>query len=412
MGIALDMVVANHFESDELHFIRPGLNNFYFLFGDYAGAMKISTDGLTKAERLGDKNRVAHFSNVIGYIHMKQKNFAESEKYFSAYLHITKEIKDSLLEAHALYNLADLSLGRFRYDSAIQYLTQSIRMYRSIKGYILQHSFTLFERESYVANKLAEAWKLKGDYMKALQYIKMSIQAVGLITSVNNFDKADYLVNAGDIYNRLQMPDSAIGFLRKGLSIAKKIIHREHTRNAYEQLALAFSQKKMYDSAWFFNRLFSKLRDSIENENDQREIYQREAILQVERQQQKYEITLERQRTSRNIIIGLAVFLLAILYLLYNRYRLQQKNKFQAELNRQQQEILNNTINVQDQERKRIAEDLHDGLGSILSAAKLKLSSAVEDNKEDGSEDERLKDSLALIDVQRSCGSIVRKHLA
>ena len=60
--------------------------------------------------------------------------------------------------------------------------------------------------------------------------------------------------------------------------------------------------------------------------------------------------------------------------LLYNRHQLKQKNSVQAELNRQRGELFNTILTVQDQERKRIAQDIHDGLGSVLSAVKLKLS--------------------------------------
>jgi two-component system, NarL family, sensor kinase len=70
-----------------------------------------------------------------------------------------------------------------------------------------------------------------------------------------------------------------------------------------------------------------------------------------------------------------------VLLLLYNSYRLKQKNKYQQALNRQQNELFNAIVTTQDQERKRIAQDIHDSLGSVLSAAKLKLSSLEESKK-------------------------------
>ena len=98
-------------------------------------------------------------------------------------------------------------------------------------------------------------------------------------------------------------------------------------------------------------------------------------------------------------MIGSFVFLLIVLLLLYNSYRLKQKNKYQQELNRQQNELFNAIVNTQDQERKRIAQDIHDSLGSVLSAAKLKLSS-LEESKKILSPDqlEKYQASLDLLD--------------
>jgi signal transduction histidine kinase len=120
--------------------------------------------------------------------------------------------------------------------------------------------------------------------------------------------------------------------------------------------------------------------------------------------QGKYDITqkdreIARQQQIRNILIGSFVFLLIVLLLLYNSYRLKQKNKYQKELNRQQNELFNVIVSTQDQERKRIAQDIHDSLGSVLSAAKLKLSS-LEESKKVLSSDllEKYQASLDLLD--------------
>ena len=79
---ALAIAVSHQFDAEALHMMRVALNNNYFLLGDYTLAMKISTEGLSRSEQIGDKNRMAHFNNVIGYIHMRLRNFDKASGYF------------------------------------------------------------------------------------------------------------------------------------------------------------------------------------------------------------------------------------------------------------------------------------------------------------------------------------------
>ena len=398
---ALAMASENNFVFEELHRYRPAVNNNFFLAGDYTNAMKISSDGLTKSEKIKDTNRICHFNNVIGYIHMKQKNFIQAEQYFSLQLRLSRAIKDTLTEAHALYNLADLAVSQKQYDKAIYSLQQSIDVYRSSAK---SNLFVLEEREAYISNKMAEVFKLKGDFYHALPFALSAVRfATNINISLNAYDKANYFINAGDIYNRLQKPDSAVLFLRTGMNIAKQIIHREFIRDASEQLAIAFAQKKLFDSAYIYHSLFSKLKDSINNETNQQDILQRESSLKIEQQKQLQRIALEKQKLWRNIIIGIALFSLITLGFLYNRYRLRQKNRYQEQINRQQNELFNAIAVTQDQERKRIAEDIHDSLGSILSAAKLKLSALKEDQaKLSDEQTESWQITLQLLDEASS----------
>lgn len=376
---ALNISTNNDFYFEELHSFRRGLNHSFFLEGDYLSAMKISSDGLARAEKINDLFYVAHYNNVLGYIMMKLRNFDKSRIYFLAYLKLTqqvKELKDKVLEAHALLNLADLSIAETKFTEAIPFINNALNIYQST----LPESVDTLERQAYAYNKLAEVYKLMHKDSIALQYC---LQAIALThkSSGNYYDFAAYHINAGAVYNRLGQPDKALVYLRRGLKIADSIKHRENIRDAYEQLSLSFSIKKMFDSAFVFQQSYYRLKDSILDESSQREIVQREANLQIERQRRIQQAELSRQQVWRNIIIGIFILAILIIIMLYNRRRIKQKMLYQQQLNEQQNEMFNITATVQDKERKRIAEDIHDGLGSVLSAAKLKLSSLEEDGK-------------------------------
>jgi signal transduction histidine kinase len=388
----LNICIANNFYYEELKNFRVTLNNNFFLRGNYAAAMKMSIDGLARAEKINDREIMAHFNNVLGYILMRQQNFEESRNYYQTNLNLAREINNKVLEGNALLSLADLALAEKKLTSAAGFIHKALNIFKAN-----ELTYHPFEREAYSYNKLAEVNKLMQKKLEALDYCRLAI-STSQKGKCNKYDISSYYINAGDIYNRLQIPDSAILFLRTGLHIARNIIHREYMRDAFKQLSIAFAQKKLFDSAYTYQQSFLTLQDSIAVESSHREILQLETNFKMEQQKQLQREALERQKFLRNIIIGIAVFLIAFILLLYNHSRLKQQNKFQAELNMQQQEILRTTINVQDRERKRIAEDLHDSLGSILSAAKLKLSAVEEDSMADSAEKKKMKDTLLLLD--------------
>ncbi|NOT49811.1 MAG: tetratricopeptide repeat protein [Chitinophagaceae bacterium] len=396
---ALQIAKENKFYFEELHNLRPGLNNNCFLSGDFETAMRVSTEGLATAEMIGDKKQAAHFNNAIGCIHLKLGNHPDARRYFTNELKGAKELRDTSTTGHALLNLADLAVAEKDYDKAIAYLDEALMTYRSKKS---SGTFTPVEREGYIANKKASVFKLKGDHKKAMPLV---LTALAILreneAAFNAYDKAEIYINTADIYNHVLLPDSAILFSQKGMEIARSIIHREFMRDAYEQLAIAYSQKHDFPKAFTYQKLFTKLKDSIAEETNQREIYQREAALQLELQRQMQQSTLQRQRTWRNIIIGIAVLSIVMVIFLYNRYRLKQKNRYQKELNRQQIELFNAIAATQEQERKRIAQDIHDSLGSILSAAKLKMAE-VKDNKPELSGDEKFISGINLLDEASS----------
>lgn len=398
LSAALRNSLSNGFITEELHDIRISLNNNYFLSGNLAGAYKNSVEGLASAYKAGDHVLEAHFSNVLGYIQLKQKNYPVARKYFDQYLSITESLHDYSLLGHAFYNKADLAFEMNLPDSALYFLQLSENAYRQS---VLNRGFVVFdieERKAYLNHKKAEIFKRKNELTEALNYIRQSIRVVDWPVKVNMYDKADYLITAGDIFNRLKLPDSALSFLKKGQWYAQESRHREHMQRAFEQLAISFSLKKRFDSAWHYNILFRNLADSINLVKRGQEIDQREAVFQIEKKEKEFSEKLKNHRMIRNGIIGVSLLIMLVLLLLYNRYKLKQKNLMQEQARRQQDDLLKQTIHIQDEERKRIAMDLHDSLGSLLSAAKLKLSAASDDKHRAEINNENLNEGILILD--------------
>ena len=388
----LQFAMKNKIYEYELYHFRRGLNNLYFYKGDYYKAARNSSDGLAKAELVNDKKSMLHFNSVLGYVYMKQGNYKLSEDFYQAELNISKAINDSFLIGHSLLGIAELSYtqGKFEkfqknfeksrqeFEQSYKTLDEALFIFNKMDTKKTGMLFAPRERQAYILNKQALILQATGKLQAAIDYSNKTI-ALADSASCNPYDIAEFYITAGSILNDLNRPGEALKKLNKGLSIAIDISHRENKQNAYEYLARSYKLLNIYDSAFMYQQLFYSLRDSIFNGEVQmkiNDISRNKEILLLNQDKKIKEDALVRQQLIRNVIIGIALLVIIILALLYNSYRIKQKIAFQKELNRQQNESFNAIVALQDKERKRIAQDLHDGLGPVLSAAKLKLSEA------------------------------------
>jgi signal transduction histidine kinase len=364
---ALEIAVQNEFSYDELHDVRVALNNLYFLLGDFEKIMAISSDGLHAAEKIGDTERMAHFNNVLGCLLLKLNNLQGAGNYFEQELALGKKMNDQKIIGHALLNLADFFQGVKNYGSAIQSAQNAIKAYRSLNDKSIE------ERMAFCNYKISQSYKLWGKDKEAIIYSTRVMNSIPGIKGVNMYDRAGYTINAAELLIRTGNFTNAFNQLYEGLAIARAAGHREYTRDAYEQIAKAYRLSGHFDSAFIYQQKFYDLRDSLANENNARAVLQAESNLQFEKQKRAQDLAIANQKMWRNVTIAVAILAFLILAFFYNRYRLRQKNFYQQQLMRQQNELFNAVSVAQEQERKRIAQDLHDSLGSVLSAARLKL---------------------------------------
>ncbi len=381
----------------------PALLNLYFYLGDYPSAMETISREMLTAQKSKDQQRIAHCNNILGYINFKQENFAASETFYNRYINMALVLKDSLMLAHAYGELSDVFTTAHKYREAIAVLLNTINISDRLLADPgrLDPNFVNALTPQYKGKayyRLSKTYKSMGDMAAAKTYAAKALAQTKLI-SFPHYDFASFYINAGDIFRKENIFDQALYYLHYGNRISKEIQHRENTRDAAQALSQTYAALKQYDSAFYFHQVYTGLKDSIVNN---------ETKMKIAGIQGKYDIAqkdkeIVRQQQIRNVLTGCFIFLLVVLLLLYNSYRLKQKNKYQQQLNRQQNELFNAIVTTQDVERKRIAQDIHDSLGSILSAAKLKLSSLVENKQLMPPEQrEKYQASLDLLDEASS----------
>ncbi len=400
-AIDLSEAAGNYSGND---YFYPGLLNSYFYLGDYPGAMQTISREMTVAEKTNNKRRIAHCNNILGYIYFKQENFNEAEKYYNLYINNAKELKDSVLLAHALGELADVYIAEKKYTQSINALFTTIQICDHLSAYSGIQNIDTFNTDQYKRQaifRLGKTYKLAGDLPRALEY---SLNAIQYETHIPlpEYELASYYINAGDVYKELKEYKKAIDYLSYGFTLSGKMEHHENTRDAAEYLSQTYALQHRYDSAFYFYQLFTGLKDSIVNNETKMKIAGIQGqydIAKKDKEIAREDKEIAREQQIRNILVGSFIFLLIVILLIYNSYRLKQKNKYQQENNRHQNELFNAIVSTQDLERKRIAQDIHDSLGSVLSAAKLKLSSLEESKKLlSADQQEKYQSTLGLLD--------------
>jgi signal transduction histidine kinase len=134
-----------------------------------------------------------------------------------------------------------------------------------------------------------------------------------------------------------------------------------------------------YKEAYGYFEKYKSLNDTLLNSERARQFSEREARYESEKKDNQIQLqkSLIKQKNTLNylLIASAAVFLLVSL-LIYRNYRQNQKLQHQriSELEKEKQLAATEAVlKGEEQERTRLAKDLHDGLGGMLSGIKYSL---------------------------------------
>lgn len=364
----------------------------------------------TTGKSVGDRDKgfykqgIALNLNNIGLVYWSQSKYAKAINYYLQALKINEELLNShyfnkmranvrQLIAGNLNNIAIIYCEQENYEKSLEYNRRSLKVYkelRDIKG--IGRSL----------NNIGAVYKIQRRYLEAEAYYLQSLKAFEklgdkqlIAASLNNIGIL-YSLRGGSSGNT-QDYKKAIEYCKKSLAIAREIGSKEYIKEAYLALAevytklgehtLALLDKSEYlKKAYKYHQHYSEIKDSIFNEESSKQIaemqakYENEekenkiALLTREKKVRKLELSRKKDEVKKQRITIIALVLsLVLAFLLYNRYRLKQKEKFNKELLKQQKLRLKVIVETQEKEKKRIARDLHDGIGQLLAGLKINM---------------------------------------
>jgi len=335
---------------------------------------KIDTTALTEAEKKKQKGQNFVLANSLANLYNKTEDYETSLVYYN------------------IANEAALAMGDVRAAGVIT----------SNKGNLLLKMSR--EEDALEAFKEGKALKIKGgaspisvaftDLNIGTAFVKLN-QDEKAMASLNEalvtFEEKNYqsgiaetLPERGILYINQGKFDLAIADCEKAKNLINSIKVPDLMSKACECLYDAYKRKGDFEKALNNFELFTVARDSIINEKTIKNLTQIEMQYDFNKKQEEQEEILQKEkRLKRNILIGLITLaIFSIVIILFLRKRMQYKTKLaiqtealhQQKITELQQKnkllAMNSMIEGQEAERLRIAKDLHDSLGGLLSTVK------------------------------------------
>jgi signal transduction histidine kinase len=343
------------------------------------GDLKSSFKNLFKSAKLAFENNMPIFEaeaySEISNTYAINKDFSNSLLYQNKAISIFRKHASKNQLAIALLNTGFDHYSYKKYDDALELYNEAEPLFEEInipigKAYIIGNRALVYW-------KIGKIDKAKKDLLSAINALK----AIG-----DNYGIADYHNQLGTIYLETGNIERAIFHVNESLSIAKSSNLKVQLRDALLLLSSLHQKQGKHKEALAYYKQYDTYKDSIENKEQTKKIADLRTDYEVNLREK--EIDLLEKKEKLNItysIIGLVFLVLAIITLLYFRQRFkttkllatqQEKehhDSVQNLLKSQETKVLQSMILAKDNERKRLAKDLHNHLGSLLATVKVNI---------------------------------------
>jgi two-component system, NarL family, sensor kinase len=349
------------------------LGSIYKYFGslyDDLGEPEKSTQAnllaLDLFEKTNDAIGVNMVYNNLGKVAFQTKNYAAAKKYLQKGIELSIKSNDYNTLGKSYANIGNVYVDEKQMDSGVYCYKQAEIAFSKIN----------FERGMQTANNNLGAILLRQKkYAEAIPNLQ---KAYGLAIKNNNIGGLALIQSnlgygysyLGNLTNGKKWFDTAIATAYKfneRSSIAEVLFRMSE----YDSLAGDFKEAFIHKSASY------RLKDSLLNEKNAKaigELQTKYESSKKDKQIQEQEYKIKRQKTIAFSSLLFTFLSILLGYSFYKRYKLKQEKRLQDEVIIQQNLATQGILKAEENERQRIARELHDGVGQVMSAAKMNLS--------------------------------------
>ncbi len=349
------------------------LGVIYQYTGEFDKQLRYSLQAMTLIEKADHKKDLSPIYHNVGNAYFNLKQFQKSIEYCLRALDTHNKFGGNSYLGRVYSTLGQSYYELKMNDSALLYYKIAIDESRK-NGDVYA--------EAGIYGFMADIYAAMSDFptMRAISYASLNLSRQLqsnqiLASSLYNVAYAEYLNNHNDVAKRN---------IQEALMIAEKDSLKDELKNSYTILSYIAAKEGDYSTSLLAKGRADSIQEIFINESIVRNSTEIEKKYESEKKDSQIKLQvaqLERKNILNWILIGSATILFIISLLIYRNYTQKQKLQQQRinELETEKQLTATEAVlKGEEKERTRLAKDLHDGLGGMLSGIKYSLNTMKE----------------------------------
>jgi two-component system, NarL family, sensor kinase len=342
--------------------------SYFYFTGQYDSAIAWNLKGIQVLEKNNFYNQTGTlYTNISGcyeVLGMKDKQ----REYVLKGLEASKKSGEQYLIFGSYLMVSQLYAGANDFKTAMQYCDSAMLYYRDDLSYSRMQLYYLMR---------AQAYEGLEKYDSSVHYYNKAYT----LTKGNNdeWGMTEPLLRMGFGNMKLKRLKEAEFFLEEGIGLAEKNNLLTFKRTGYELISKFYEETGNHKKALEAYKKYKEANDSLQNADSKKMALDLDKKYETEKKEKQLllqQSAIRKKSTLNYILIGSTASLLLISLLAYRTYQQKRKLQEQKITELEKEKLLLATQSIvkgQEDERSRLAQDLHDGLGGLLSGVKLQL---------------------------------------
>lgn len=331
-------------EQNSLNNVCIALGNIGIVYSNLKNdveALKYYFSSLKLAKQIGNKFQMINTLCNIGSLYKDEGNYKKAFEYYSQSLKLSEKIGDSQSIAINQGNLASWYSDQNNYGKALELYLIALQIDEKAgdKARIsawLANIGDLYQQQSDSANLAGNVSLRESKNAKAIEYFLKAVKCSEEIGNI--YLKSSAFGNIGNIYFSRNKLSEAENYLNKALEYAISINAVDLIMDDHERFYYLYKKKGLYDKALLHYEKYFTLKDSIENENNNKNLSELQMKYDVEKKEKENLVLqdenisrllqLKNERFFRFVLILIFFILLVTVFLIIRQNKLRSRHIF------------------------------------------------------------------------------------